>query len=171
MLVSSSFAMACKASTPGSAFPCSIAEMCCRENPVCAASSVLLRPLRSLSLVMRLPSWANRTFSAIRYIIGAGVQFVRKVYLTAMKAETYNALAGLNRGFDTLLESMKIMHEQGVVSADYVQRQTEIAEEFRAAVNSFVLNKLERRENDDREHFGKMRKTTETQLAQQHPES
>lgn len=52
MVVSSSFAMACKASTPGSAFPCSIAEMCCREN-------LVLRPFRPLSPFCPL---AKKTF-------------------------------------------------------------------------------------------------------------
>lgn len=82
MLVSNSVAIACKASTPGSAFPCSMAEICWRDKPVCAASSVLLRPLRSLSLVIRLPISINSALPAIPYIIGAGGIFLRQVYLT-----------------------------------------------------------------------------------------
>lgn len=82
MLVSSSPAIACNASTPGSAFPCSMAEICWREKPVWAASSVLLNPFRSLSLVIRVPISINSALPAIPYIIDAGVNFLRQVYLT-----------------------------------------------------------------------------------------
>lgn len=81
-----------------------------------------------------------------------------------MKAEIYNALAAINRGFDMTLESLKILQDEGVVSGDYVQRQREIAEEFRADINALVLNKLQTRESDDRDHFGKMRMSSEARL-------
>jgi hypothetical protein len=47
-----------------------------------------------------------------------------------LKSEIYNAIAALNRGFDATLESLKILHEQGVIS-----------EEF-ASDNSAKINKL-----------------------------
>jgi hypothetical protein len=74
-----------------------------------------------------------------------------------MKDEAYDALAALNRGFGMMLESLKILHEEGVVTQEYVQRKREIAEELRADINALLLNKLEAREIEDREHFGKMR--------------
>ena len=81
-----------------------------------------------------------------------------------MKTEIYDALAALNRGFETVLESLKVMQEQGVINAEYVQRQREITEEFRADINALLLNKLQTRESDDRDHFGKMRSATEARL-------
>jgi len=49
-----------------------------------------------------------------------------------MKSEIYNALAGLNRGFDAALESLKALQQEGVVAIEYVQAQTEMIEEIRA---------------------------------------
>ena len=164
MLVSSSSVMACKASTPGSAFPCSIAEICWRENPVCAASSVMLSPLLSLSFLTRKPILTNRALPPMSYMIGSGAICLRKVYLTDIKAEIYNALAGLNRGFDMALESLAILWQEGVVTTDYVQQQTEAIELLRAGINSLILGKLEAREIEDREHYGKMHTATEAQL-------
>jgi len=81
-----------------------------------------------------------------------------------MKDEIYNALAELNRGFGMVLESLKVMKEEGVINEEYVQRKREIAEEFRADINALLLNRLETRERDDRDHFGKMRANTEMRL-------
>lgn len=84
-----------------------------------------------------------------------------------MKSESYDALAAINRGFDEALKSLTILKAEGVLTADYVQQQTEVAEELRAGLNYMILNKLERRENDDRDHFGKMRIAAETKLKEQ----
>ena len=81
-----------------------------------------------------------------------------------MKSEIYSALANLNRSFDVVLESLNILREQGVVSDDYVQRQIEIVEEVRSGLNGIILDKLGGREREDRQHYAKMRTTTETQL-------
>jgi len=98
------------------------------------------------------------------YMIGPGAICLRKVYLTDMEAEIYNALAGLNRGFDMALESLAILWQEGVVTTDYVQQQTEAIELLRAGINSLILGKLEAREIEDREHYGKMHTATEAQL-------
>lgn len=81
-----------------------------------------------------------------------------------MKAEIYNALAALNRGFDVALESLTILQQEGVISADYVQKQREIAEEVRAGMNTVIINRLQAREVEDREHYAKMRIATEARL-------
>ena len=81
-----------------------------------------------------------------------------------MKAGTYDALAAINRSFDVTLESLTTLEHEGVVTSDYVQQQREIAEEFRAGINQMLLNSLETRERDDRDHFGKMRANTEARL-------
>lgn len=81
-----------------------------------------------------------------------------------MKAEIYNALAALNRGFDVALESLTILQQEGVISADYLQQQREIGEEIRAGMNSVIINRLQTREVEDREHYAKMRIATEGRL-------
>jgi|SRR5215471_10693098 len=81
-----------------------------------------------------------------------------------MKAESYNALASLNRGFDSVLESLKVLQEEGVLSVDYVQDQTVLVEEVRAGLNYRIVQRLSARETEDRDHFEKMRVTIEARL-------
>ncbi|HLJ30494.1 MAG TPA: hypothetical protein VKY85_27570 [Candidatus Angelobacter sp.] len=81
-----------------------------------------------------------------------------------MKAEIYNALAGFNRGIDVALESLTILAQEGVWNADYVQQQREIFEQHRASVNRLAHNKLQSRETEDEDHFGKLCETTERRL-------
>jgi hypothetical protein len=81
-----------------------------------------------------------------------------------MKAEIYNALAAINRSFDVTLESFKILKDEGVLAADYIQQQTEVAEELRSILNYMVLDVLRAREREDRDHWGAMRRSTEGRL-------
>ncbi|HEY6351383.1 MAG TPA: hypothetical protein VI636_18410 [Candidatus Angelobacter sp.] len=81
-----------------------------------------------------------------------------------MKTEIYNALAGLNRSFDVVLESLKTLREQGLLSFEYVQKKTEVVEEVRSGLNTMILNELHKREVEDRQHYAQMRRATEAQL-------
>jgi len=81
-----------------------------------------------------------------------------------MKSEIYSALAAINRGFDVTLDSLTILKTEGVLTADYVQQQTEITEEIRAGLNHMILDKLQTREREDWGHFGKMRIDTVARL-------
>jgi hypothetical protein len=81
-----------------------------------------------------------------------------------MKSETYNALAGLNRGADMMLESLTILQQEGVWDADYVQQQREILEHHRAGMNRLAHNRLQSRETEDELDYGKMRETTARRL-------
>jgi len=81
-----------------------------------------------------------------------------------MKAESYDSLATLNRGFDSALESLKVLQEEGVLSVDYVQDQTVLVEEVRAGLNYRIVQRLSARETEDRDHFEKMRVTIEARL-------
>jgi len=83
-----------------------------------------------------------------------------------MKAEIYNALAVMNRGFDVALESLKVFQEEGVLTEDYVQDQTVLVEEVRAGLNYRIIQRLSARETEDRDHFEKMRIAIETRLKQ-----
>ena len=63
-----------------------------------------------------------------------------------------------------MLESLTILEQEGVITAEYVQQQKESAETLRAGINTVILNRLYAREVADREHFGKMRSKTEERL-------
>jgi len=81
-----------------------------------------------------------------------------------MKADTYDALNSLNRGFADALEALKKLQAEGVLTVEYVQDQTVLAGELLAGINGMILEKLETREDDDRLHYEKMRVTMETRL-------
>ncbi|HEY6248455.1 MAG TPA: hypothetical protein VI685_00765 [Candidatus Angelobacter sp.] len=81
-----------------------------------------------------------------------------------MKGEIYNALASLNRSFDVVLESLHVLREEGLLTLEYVQKRTEMVEELRSGLNTMILNELHRRETEDRQHYAKMRLTTEARL-------
>lgn len=85
-----------------------------------------------------------------------------------MKSKLYNALATLNQGFDVAMESLMALKAGGVLAGEYVQQQTEIAEELRAGINHMILDKLERREAEDWAHYGQMRLASEMQLKSSH---
>jgi hypothetical protein len=77
-----------------------------------------------------------------------------------MKSKIYDAHASLNAGCDLTLESLTTLQQEGVLTADYVQQQTEILEEIRAGMNARIHNKMQSREREDEDHYGKMRATT-----------
>ncbi len=78
-----------------------------------------------------------------------------------MKSEIYNALASLNRGFDVILESLKILQEEGVITAEYASEQNVLIQEMWSGINHMVVNKLHDRERGDRQHFSRMRQQIE----------
>lgn len=81
-----------------------------------------------------------------------------------MKADIYNSLATINRGFDAALDSLTMLQQQEILTADYVQQMMAIAEELRAGINFIVMQNLETREEADWAHFGKMRVNAEARL-------
>lgn len=81
-----------------------------------------------------------------------------------MKSEIYNALAAMNRSFDVMLESLTILKQEGVLTGDYVQQQTETAEEIRAGLNHAIWEKMELIEQKDWAEYGKKRIEGEMRL-------
>ena len=81
-----------------------------------------------------------------------------------MKRAIYDSLYTINEAFEQIPEHLKKLNELGVITAEYVQSQRVHSEELRAGINAMILNKLQTRELADREHFGKMRETTEARL-------
>jgi hypothetical protein len=74
-----------------------------------------------------------------------------------MKADIYEALHSINQGFVRALEGLQRLQADGVLTGEFVQDQTVLAQELLAGINYNILNKLQSREEEDRRHFGKMR--------------
>jgi hypothetical protein len=81
-----------------------------------------------------------------------------------MKSEIYNAIAALSRGFDMALESLKILHEQGVISEEFASDNSVRINNLWADINYMVMHKRTGHELEDREHFAKMLETIEKRL-------
>ena len=81
-----------------------------------------------------------------------------------MKAETYDALAALNRGFEMALESLKILQDEGIISPEFASDQDTMTQELRAAINYMIVQRLTAREIEDCDHFRKMRETIEARM-------
>jgi len=80
-----------------------------------------------------------------------------------MKAEIYQTLAQLNSGFQQVTESLKKLESEGVMSDRYVHKHSVKLAEISATINMHVLTKLNARETEDKDHYGKMHVTAETQ--------
>jgi hypothetical protein len=78
-----------------------------------------------------------------------------------MKSEIYNALAGLNRGFDVALESLKILEEKAVLPDDYVHERVIDLKERQAAINRMTAEKLESWEGHEAYRFDAMKREIE----------
>jgi hypothetical protein len=81
-----------------------------------------------------------------------------------MKSEIYNALASLGRGFDVSIESLKLLHEQGVISEEFASDNSVRIQLLWADINWMIVHKMNSREMEDREHFGKMLEAIEKRL-------
>ena len=80
-----------------------------------------------------------------------------------MKAEIYQTLAEVNSGFEQIAASVKKLQENGIVSDRYAHKNSMKLAEISAAINIHVLTVLNARETEDKDHYGKMRFTAETQ--------
>lgn len=56
-----------------------------------------------------------------------------------MKPEVYKTLAELNREFDKVLEALKVMEQDGVLTAEYVQEKKKVIEEMRTQIRRGLL--------------------------------
>lgn len=82
-----------------------------------------------------------------------------------VKGKIYNTFAAMNCSFDTITDALRSLHEEKVISAEYLKQQTEITEELRAGINHYIVNKREETEAADWYRFGQMRETTEKKLS------
>jgi hypothetical protein len=81
-----------------------------------------------------------------------------------MKRAIYDSLYAINEAFEQIPEHLEKLHDLGVITPEYVESQRVHSEEFRANINFMILNKLQTREEEDRQHFSKMLETIEARL-------
>jgi hypothetical protein len=73
-----------------------------------------------------------------------------------VKAEVYEALALINRGFQQVIEGLIRLQKRGVLDEDYVFTQQHITSALSAKINCHILASVTAREEDDRKHYTKM---------------
>jgi hypothetical protein len=80
------------------------------------------------------------------------------------KADVYETWGIINRAFEQIISALDKLHKRGVLSDDYVQDQDTITNDLWAKINTQILKKVSEREEDDRNHYGKMRATIERRI-------
>src|SRR6266853_329363 len=88
----------------------------------------------------------------------------RYMELEETKAEVYETWAVINRAFEQIIGALAKLEKMGVLSDDYVQDQNTITNDLWAKINSQIMRDVSRREEDDRNHYGKMRATIERRI-------
>jgi len=81
-----------------------------------------------------------------------------------MKSEIYNALASLNRSLDAALESLEVLQEQGVITAQFGSDHSIRLNKMWADMNYMIVHKRSSFELEDRDHYGKMLETIDKRL-------
>lgn len=79
------------------------------------------------------------------------------------KAGIYETVAVINRAFAQITTSLYKLESQGVLAEDYAYSQEIPIREMAARINCYVLSKVNERELDDRNHYSRMRISTEKQ--------
>ena len=84
--------------------------------------------------------------------------------LEQVKADVYETWAVINRAFEQIVTALDKLKKRGVLDGDYVQDQSTITNDLWAKLNSQIMADVGRREQDDRDHYGKMRATIERRI-------
>jgi len=75
------------------------------------------------------------------------------------KAETYEAMAIINRSFAQITAALYKLESKGVLGDDYSYNQEVTIRELAAKINCHIIASVNERELDDRKHYGKMRES------------
>jgi hypothetical protein len=81
--------------------------------------------------------------------------------LHEMKADAYETWGSINRYFEQIISALNKLQKLGVLNDDYVADQETITNDLWAKINAQIMANMNRREEDDRTHYGKMRATIE----------
>jgi len=87
-----------------------------------------------------------------------------EMQLEQIKAEVYETWAVINRAFEQIITALDKLEKRGVLNGDFVQDQSTITNDLWAKLNSQIMADVGRREQDDRDHYGKMRATIERRI-------
>jgi hypothetical protein len=81
--------------------------------------------------------------------------------LEQVKADVYEKWAVINRAFEHIITALNKLEKTGVLKWDYVHNQSVITNDLWAKINSHIMTEVGRREADDRNHYSRMRASTE----------
>jgi hypothetical protein len=84
--------------------------------------------------------------------------------LEETKAQVFETWAVINRSFEQIISALDKLEKRGVLTDDYVQDQDTLTNDLWARINSKILVRINEREADDRNHYGKMRATIERRI-------
>jgi|SRR5215471_4305755 len=77
------------------------------------------------------------------------------------KAQIYEAWAVVNRSFEQIMTALYKLESKGVLGDDYPYQQELVVRELSAKLNCEILARVNERELDDRNHYGRMRASME----------
>jgi len=80
------------------------------------------------------------------------------------KAEVYATWAAINRAFEQIISGLEKLQKMGVLNEDYVMDHNTITSDLWARINSRLMADVGKREETDRDHYGKMRATIERRI-------
>ena len=80
------------------------------------------------------------------------------------KANVYETWAIINRAFEQIISGLAKLQRLGVLADDYVTDQDTITNDLWAKINTRIMTDASNREQDDRNHYGKMRATIERRI-------
>jgi len=70
----------------------------------------------------------------------------------------------INRSFEQIISGLAKLQKMGVLKDDYVIDQDTITNDLWSRINTQIIKDVNRREEDDRNHYGKMRATIERRI-------
>jgi hypothetical protein len=88
--------------------------------------------------------------------------------LEQTKADVYETWAVINRAFEQIITALNKLEKTGVLKWDYIHNQSVITNDLWAKLNTGIMAAVNRREEDDRSHYGKMRATIERRIKREH---
>ena len=77
------------------------------------------------------------------------------------KVEVYETMAAINRAFAQITTSLYKLESKGVLAEGYAYNQEVPIREMAARINCYIIAKVNERELDDRNHYGRMRANIE----------
>jgi len=80
------------------------------------------------------------------------------------KAEIFDTWAVINRAFEQIISALDKLQTLAILRDDYVQDQDTLTNDLWTRINSRILVRINEREADDRNHYGKMRATIERRI-------